>query len=57
MEKNYEELIAQFMEVSGSTKHVAQFYLSSSNWSVEVRMNINYKYKRKFKNTFCHSTL
>lgn len=33
---NQGELIAQFIEISGSDENVAQFYLSSSDWSLEV---------------------
>lgn len=33
---DHDELIAQFIEISGGEENVARFYLSSSNWSLEV---------------------
>lgn len=35
---DHDELIAQFIEISGGDENVARFYLSSSNWSLEVRI-------------------
>lgn len=35
---DHDELIAQFIEISGGEENVARFYLSSSNWSLEVCM-------------------
>lgn len=32
---DHDELIAQFIEISGGEENVAKFYLSSSNWSLE----------------------
>ncbi|XP_053963804.1 NSFL1 cofactor p47 [Anastrepha ludens] len=32
---NNDELIAQFIEISGGDENVARFYLASSNWSLE----------------------
>ncbi|XP_005187389.1 NSFL1 cofactor p47 [Musca domestica] len=32
---DHDELIAQFIEISGGDENVARFYLSSSNWSLE----------------------
>ena len=33
---DHDALIAQFIEISGGEENIARFYLSSSNWSLEV---------------------
>lgn len=47
---NNDELIAQFIEISGGDENVARFYLASSNWSLEVR-------KREELSSGCNATI
>lgn len=47
---DHDALIAQFIEISGGEENVARFYLSSSNWSLEVgSINFFIKFTNKEK--------
>ena len=40
MASNNEELIAQFMQITGSDENEAHFYLAGSNFSLEVNFTL-----------------
>lgn len=49
---DHNELIAQFVSVSGATAEQAQFYLEANNWDINVSGHLTYMNQEHHAHSF-----